>query len=153
MATKKNETNQSPNTLLKSMVIMLTLLTVVVGFLVYYLFTTESSGKNSQQSFGSLFQKSEEEKLFSLEEFSIMLSDGHYAKLSMSIGYEGKEEELKEIKPVLRDKIIFELMKLDETNLDVQHIEATKSILVKETNPVLKKGKIQHIYIDNLMVQ
>lgn len=151
--TSKEVSKQASNGLIKTMLFFLTLLTIVVGYLTYQVFTSDAMAKTSQQTMTSLFHSTEKEKLFALGEFTVKLSDGSYAQLSMSVGYIGDEKELPEIKPVVRDKVIFSLMKFDRTNLNVQHIEGTKGILIEQLNPLLKKSEIKHIYIDNLTLQ
>jgi flagellar basal body-associated protein FliL len=150
--TAKKETSSG---LIKFMFVLLTLLIVVVGYLTYSIFTSDAMAKNGGESIGSIFHKEEKAVLFPLDEFTVKLSDGSFAKLSMNLGFVGKEEKVKELKPILRDKIIFEMMKLSPDQLNVKHIEGTKGILIEKLNPIMEeeKAEVKNIYIDNLMVQ
>lgn len=159
MATKTSikkehtETPKESSKLLKILLFLLTALTIVVSYLVYQIFTSEAISQAHRQDILSIFHKKEKEKLFALDEFTIKLADGSYAQLSMNVGYVGDEEEIQQQKPILRDKIIFEMMKLSREQLQVQQIDKTKSLLIEKLKPILQKSEIQHIYIDNLVLQ
>lgn len=150
---KANDTKQNTSGLMKILIVLTSLLVVVVGYLVYSLMTSPQGFKNSEELLASIFKKEEVEQLHPLDEFTIKLADNKYAVISMSLGYVGKEEKIKPINAVIRDKVIFELMALDSKNLDASNIEITKKLLLKQLNEVAKDAKIRNIYIDNLVVQ
>ncbi|WP_180953886.1 flagellar basal body-associated FliL family protein [Bacillus sp. M6-12] len=156
MASKESkESKPASSGLVKFMFFLLTLLIIVVGYLFYQIFTSEAMGKNADNAISSIFHKEEKEILFPLDEFTVKLSDGSFAKLSVNLGFVGKEEKVKELKPILRDKIIFEMMKLKPDQMNVKHIEGTKGILIENLNPIMEKenAEVKSIYIDNLIVQ
>jgi flagellar basal body-associated protein FliL len=150
---ENTETPKESSKLLKIVLFILITLTIVVSCLAYQIFTSEAMSQANRQAILSIFHKKEKEKLFALDEFTIKLADGSYVQLSMNVGYVGDEEEIKQQKPVLRDKIIFEMMKLDSKHLHVQQIDKTKALLTEKLKPILHEAEIQNIYMDNLVLQ
>jgi flagellar basal body-associated protein FliL len=151
---KKKTTSEPSSRLMKVMYTLLICTALAFGYL-FYLILNDKGVESVNLS--TILSPPEEEQLFSLDDFMLQMADGKYVKLSISMGYvktaRKHEEELAEVKPILRDKVIFELMQLDSNHLGVQEIKKTKEILVEQLKPILKKSDIQSIYIDNLIVQ
>jgi flagellar FliL protein len=99
------------------------------------------------------------EVTYSLDEFLVNLSDEdgrRYLKVKVFIGYEENEElvvELETKKPIIRDLINTSLRAKKTTDFSATGVETIKAELIASINPVLTKGKISHIYFNDILVQ
>jgi flagellar FliL protein len=105
--------------------------------------------------------KSEEvtEITYSLDEFLVNLSDEdgrRYLKAKVFIGYEENEEltvELETKKTIIRDVVNTSLRAKKTTDFTGTGVDTIKKELIAIINPVLTKGKISHIYFNDILVQ
>ena len=98
------------------------------------------------------------EVTYSLDEFLVNLinDDGLlYLKTTVYIGYEENKdlaEELVTKKPIIRDAIIASLRAKKNTDFSATGVEGVKKELITKVNPILTKGKISHIYINDIVI-
>ena len=99
------------------------------------------------------------EVTYSLDEFLVNLADSgsqRYLKVLIYVGY-GKnsdlDAELKIQKPIIRDLVIKTLREKQTTDFNDIGVELIKKEIITRINPVLTKGKIDHIYFNDLLVQ
>jgi flagellar FliL protein len=96
---------------------------------------------------------------YSLDEFLVNLSDEdgrRYLKVKVFIGYEENEEFTKELetkKPIIRDVVNTSLRAKKTTDFSASGVDTIKNELIASINPVLTKGKISHIYFNDILVQ
>ena len=96
---------------------------------------------------------------YSLDEFLVNLTDTdakRYLKVLIYVGYGENEElatELETQKPVIRDLVIKTLRAKKTTDFNDNVVDVIKKELITSINPVLTKGKIDHIYFNDLLVQ
>jgi len=97
---------------------------------------------------------------YSLDECLINLADTdskRYLKVLVYVGYGANADlatELETQKPIIRDIVISTLR--EKTTADFNNdagVDAIKKQLIARINPVLTKGKIDHIYFNDLLVQ
>jgi flagellar FliL protein len=99
------------------------------------------------------------EVTYSLDEFLVNLSDEdgrRYLKVKVFIGYEENEEltaELETKKPIIRDLVNTSLRAKKTTDFSATGVDTIKNELIASINPVLTKGKISHIYFNDILVQ
>ena len=99
------------------------------------------------------------EVTYSLDEFLVNLMDEdgrRYLKAKVFIGYEDNKEltaELETKKPIIRDVVITCLRSKKTTDFSATGIDAIKNQLIASINPTLTKGKISHIYFNDILVQ
>ncbi|MBX4259198.1 flagellar basal body-associated FliL family protein [Clostridium estertheticum] len=99
------------------------------------------------------------EVTYSLDECLVNLTDSdakRYLKVLVYVGYGENEElstELKEQKPIIRDLVIKTLRSKKAADFDDSVVDNIKKELITKINPVLTKGKIDHIYFNDLLVQ
>ncbi|MBU3186035.1 flagellar basal body-associated FliL family protein [Clostridium estertheticum] len=99
------------------------------------------------------------EATYSLDECLVNLTDSdakRYLKVLVYVGYGENEElstELKEQKPIIRDLVIKTLRSKKAADFDDSVVDNIKKELITKINPVLTKGKIDHIYFNDLLVQ
>ncbi|MCB2308771.1 flagellar basal body-associated FliL family protein [Clostridium estertheticum] len=99
------------------------------------------------------------EVTYSLDECLVNLTDSdakRYLKVLVYVGYGENEElstELKEQKPVIRDSVIKILRSKKTTDFSDTGVDIIKKEIIAKINPVLTKGKIDHIYFNDLLVQ
>lgn len=99
------------------------------------------------------------EVTYSLDECLVNLTDSdakRYLKVLVYVGYGENEElstELKEQKPVIRDSVIKILRSKKTTDFSDTGIDIIKKEIIAKINPVLTKGKVDHIYFNDLLVQ
>lgn len=151
----KKETKNSYQTLI---VILFILIFLTIGA-IWYMFYQMNAGNagNGENPIANIFEREKEERLYPLEEFTLQLADGRYAKLAMSIGYmsssEKDEEEFKNGEPILRDVINVELMKMTSDKLEVKQLDSTKKVLIEQLKPLIAKSEVSNVYIEELVVQ
>lgn len=99
------------------------------------------------------------EVTYSLDEFLVNLADSgsqRYLKVLIYVGY-GKNTdlatELEIQKPVIRDLVIKTLREKKSTDFSDTGVDLIKKEILSRINPVLTKGKIDHIYFNDLLVQ
>ncbi|WCK57517.1 flagellar basal body-associated FliL family protein (plasmid) [Aneurinibacillus sp. Ricciae_BoGa-3] len=140
---------------MKSIIVILLIILVAAGVGVYALFTSSAHAAKGKSPFAGMFAKApEQDKLFPLSTFTIELADQSYASISMNIGYTGSADaELKNNTSIIRDKIISEVMKLQQADFTAKNLDSTKTRIIKAIKPLVKSGSINHIYMDNLAVQ
>ncbi|MBU3170176.1 flagellar basal body-associated FliL family protein [Clostridium estertheticum] len=96
---------------------------------------------------------------YSLDECLVNLTDSdakRYLKVLVYVGYGENEElstELKEQKPVIRDLVIKILRSKKTTDFSDAGVDLIKKEIIAKINPVLTKGKVDHIYFNDLLVQ
>jgi len=97
---------------------------------------------------------------YSLDEFLLNLLDGdskRYLKVIVFIGYEENKNltaELDTKKPIIRDAVIATLREKKTTDFNTTAgVNLIKNQLIARINPTLTKGKISHIYFNDLLVQ
>lgn len=99
------------------------------------------------------------EVTYSLDEFLVNLSDEdgrRYLKVKVFIGFEENEEltaELETKKPIIRDVLNTSLRAKKTTDFSATGVDTIKNELIASINPVLTKGKISHIYFNDILVQ
>ncbi|APC41139.1 flagellar basal body-associated FliL family protein [Clostridium estertheticum] len=99
------------------------------------------------------------EATYSLDECLVNLTDSdakRYLKVLVYVGYGENEElstELKEQKPVIRDLVIKILRSKKTTDFSDAGVDLIKKEIIAKINPVLTKGKVDHIYFNDLLVQ
>jgi len=100
------------------------------------------------------------ELTYSLDEFLLNLLDGdskRYLKVIVFIGYEENKNltaELDTKKPIIRDVVIATLREKKTTDFNTTAgVNLIKDQLIARINPTLTKGKISHIYFNDLLVQ
>ena len=141
---------------LKIVIIVLLVLVVVGGaaFGGMYL-----AGKKSTSAATTKEKAVEIEATYSLDEFLVNLMDEdgrRYLKAKVFIGYEENKEltaELETKKPIIRDVVITTLRSKKTTDFSATGIDAIKNQLISSINPTLTKGKISHIYFNDILVQ
>jgi flagellar FliL protein len=157
MSDKPQKDKSSKGNILKIIIIVLLALVVVGGaaFGGMYIASKKAPSVDAKSS------KTEEvnEVTYSLDEFLVNLSDEdgrRYLKVKVFIGYEENEElivELETKKPIIRDLINTSLRAKKTTDFGSAAIETIKAELIASINPVLTKGKISHIYFNDILVQ
>lgn len=99
------------------------------------------------------------EVTYSLGEFLINLLDGEgrrYLKVNVYIGYEDNKDltvELEANKPIIRDAVNTLIRSKKTTDFSDVGLDAIKKELIASINPILTKGKITHIYFNDILVQ
>lgn len=96
-----------------------------------------------------------------LDEFLVNLSDDggkKYLKVKMILGYNTKEKkkfpaELQAKKPILRDTIISALRNRKSTDITAKGIEDLKKEIMNRVNVNLEYGKINNVFITDIIVQ
>lgn len=98
------------------------------------------------------------EKTFDLGEFLINLSDEdgkRYLKVKMFLGYDEKKlaAELEEKKPILRDAVISVVRTKKAADITPKGVETIKMEIIQRINPLLEKGQLNNVYINDILVQ
>lgn len=98
------------------------------------------------------------EVTYSLDECTLNLTseDGFlYLKVLVFIGYEDNADlaaELETKKPIIRDTVIASLRAKKDTDFTTKGVELIKTELIARINPLLSKGKISHVYINDIVI-
>jgi len=118
------------------------------------------AGKNSASATAQSTKVQETTELtYPLDEFLVNLMDEdgrRYLKVKVVIGYEENKNltaELETKKPIIRDVINTTLRAKKTTDFSATGVDAIKEELIASVNPVLTKGKISHIYFNDILVQ
>jgi flagellar basal body-associated protein FliL len=99
------------------------------------------------------------EQTYPLDEIVTNLLDDSgkkYVKVNIYIGYEVNKKltaELDENKTIIRDAVITSIRAKKTTDFSVMGLDAIKEELIKSINPILTKGKITNIYLNDILVQ
>jgi len=98
------------------------------------------------------------ESTYSLDEFLVnLIDDGGllYLKTTVYLGYEENtklDAELVTEKPVIRDIVNTYLRSKKNSDFTSTGIVTIKNDLIARINPILTKGQILHIYINNIVI-
>lgn len=99
---------------------------------------------------------------YALDEFLVNLSDDggkRYLKIKLSLGYDTKkkknmDKEFADKTDLLRDKIISVLRSKKSTDIDTQAgIDNLKKEIIEKVNPIFESGKVNSVYINDILVQ
>ncbi|MBU3098630.1 MULTISPECIES: flagellar basal body-associated FliL family protein [Clostridium] len=99
------------------------------------------------------------EVTYSLDECLVNLTDSdakRYLKVLIYVGYGENTDldtEIKAQKPIIRDLVIKTLRSKKAADFDDAVVDNIKKELITKINPVLTKGKIDHVYFNDLLVQ
>ena len=143
--------------ILKIVIIVLLLLVVVGGaaFGGMYFASKNKTGATNQTT--KVVEVNE--VTYSLEDFLVNLLDEdsrRYLKVKVFIGYEENEDltaELQAKKPIIRDLVNTSFRSKKTTDFTATGVDSIKNELIASINPVLTKGKITHIYFNDILVQ
>ncbi|WP_298837159.1 flagellar basal body-associated FliL family protein [Clostridium sp.] len=98
------------------------------------------------------------ENTYSLDEFLVNLLDDNgllYLKVTVYLGYEENAKlaaELVTQKPIIRDIVNTYLRSKRSVDFASTGLVSIKSDLINRLNPILTKGKISHIYFNNIVI-
>ena len=140
----------------KIVIIVLLLLVVVGGATfagVYFIGQKNSNATAKPEKVVEVTELS-----YALDEFLVNLLDeeGRILKVNVFIGYEENEEltaELVTKKPIIRDVVNTSLRSKKSTDFGATGVDSLKNELIAIINPVLTKGKISHIYFNDIFIQ
>lgn len=118
--------------------------------------TQQQAGATGQQV--SFVQPVISAKTFGLDEFLINLADEdgkRYLKVKIFLGYDEKKlaTELEEKKPILRDAIISVIRTKKAADITPKGVETIKMEIIQRINPLLEKGQLNNVYINDILVQ
>ncbi|MGH4140929.1 flagellar basal body-associated FliL family protein [Clostridium sp.] len=140
------------------LIIILLLVLIVVGGAafggMYFL-----GKKNDSSSTTTAKVAVSNEVTYSLDEFLVNLTDEdgrRYLKVSVVLGYEDNADltaELETKKPIIRDAVIATLRAKTTADFSGAGVDGIKKELIAKVNPTLTKGKISHIYFNDILVQ
>lgn len=166
MGEKKKESKKGG--LNKIIIILLVLLIVLVLAFSGYIFIFGGGINlhqgNSANNTSSVTITSADENTYSLTEAVVNLADTdsqRYVKVKVSFGYDAKNSSLKSEledqnvnkEPILSDAVNGILRSKKASDFTGKGIQDIKQQILDAVNPVLKKGKISHVYFDELVVQ
>lgn len=155
----------------KIVIILVVLLIVLIGSFVGYIFLFggasklhQSSSNNTSNNTSAVTISSADENTYSLDEAIVNLSDTdsqRYVKVKVSLGYDAKNSGLKKEledetvvkKPILTDAVNGILRSKKASDFTGKGINDIKQQILDAVNPALKKGRISHVYFDELIVQ
>lgn len=106
----------------------------------------------------TLLQQVVSTKTFGLDEFLVNLADEdgkRYLKVKVFLGYDNKklDTELEEKKPILRDAIIGVIRTKKAADITPKGVESIKMEIIQRINPILEKGQLNNVYINDILVQ
>ncbi|MCB2288882.1 flagellar basal body-associated FliL family protein [Clostridium sp. CS001] len=99
------------------------------------------------------------EVTYSLDEFLVNLLDEdgrRYLKVKVFIGYEDNKDLTAEIelkKPIIRDVLNTSFRSKKTTDFGATGVDTMKEQLIVSINSALSKGKVSHIYFNDILVQ
>lgn len=155
----------------KIVIILVVLLIVLIGSFVGYIFLFggasklhQSSSTSTSNNTSAVTISSADENTYSLDEAIVNLSDTdsqRYVKVKVSLGYDAKNSGLKKEledetvvkKPILTDAVNGILRSKKASDFTGKGINDIKQQILDAVNPALKKGRISHVYFDELIVQ
>jgi flagellar FliL protein len=150
-----SEKSQKSNII--KIVILVVLLLVVVGGAtfagVYFIGQKNTSTTAKPEKVVEITELS-----YALDEFLVNLldEDGRILKVNVFISYEENKELAAEIvlkKHIIRDAVNTSLRSKRSTDFGATGVDSLKSELISIINPVLTKGKISHIYFNDIFIQ
>ena len=108
-----------------------------------------------------VLQKGEDEqktaasyKIMELEPIVINLSDGHYIRIAIALGYTGEESELKSKLPAVNDILITTVGAMSSKELiSPEGKELLKENLLLKINSVLSGVQVRNIFYREFIVQ
>lgn len=118
---------------------------------------TGATGQQTAQNV-TFLQQVVSAKTFGLDEFLVNLADEdgkRYLKVKVFLGYDNKklDAELEEKKPILRDAIIGVIRTKKAADITPKGVESIKMEIIQRINPLLEKGKLNNVYINDILVQ
>ena len=143
--------------ILKIVIIVLLLLVVVGGAAFGGMYFASKSKTTASEK--PVKAKEVIEVTYSLEDFLVNLLDEdskRYLKVKVFIGFEENEDlnvELEAKKPIIRDLVNATFRSKKTTDFTATGVDSIKNELIATINPVLTKGKITHIYFNDILVQ
>ncbi|MBN4049321.1 flagellar basal body-associated FliL family protein [Clostridium estertheticum] len=149
--------NAKKGNVLKIVIIVLLILVVVGGAAFGGMYFASKKSGTATANTAKVVETNE--VTYSLDEFllNLMDEDGkRYLKVKVFIGYEDNKAltaELEAKKPIIRDVVIATLRAKRTTDFSATGIDSIKNQLIASINPVLTKGKIAHIYFNDILVQ
>jgi len=140
----------------KIVIIVLLVIVIVGGGAFAYMYFLGNKNQAATTTTPKIVQTNE--VTYSLDECTINLTseDGFlYLKVLVYLGYEDNTDltaELETKKPIIRDTVIALLRSKKDTDFTAKGVELTKTELIARINPLLSKGKISHIYINDIVI-
>lgn len=166
MGDKKEKNNISSGASFKIILLVLLLLIVLgLGFDGYLILTKKASTTVNSNSALQVATKSTIEispYTYKLDEFLVNLSDEggkKYLKVKLSLGYDAKnkknmDKELADKTDNMRDSIITVLRSKKSTDIAVQTgIDDLKKEILTKINPFFENGKVNSVYINDILIQ
>lgn len=99
------------------------------------------------------------DKNLSLDEILVNLADEdgkRYLKVKIFVGYDKNsslETELTDKKALIRDAVISVLRSKKAAEITPKNMDNLKMELIQKINPLLKKGQINNVYFNDILVQ
>ncbi len=129
---------------------LLFLLTVIIfvggGGVIFYVL--QQGGENEQKKAAASF------KIMELEPVVINLSDGHYIRIAIALGYTGDESELKNKLPAINDILITTVGAMTSKELiSPEGKELLKENLLLKINSILSGAHVRNIFYREFIVQ
>lgn len=167
---KGNKTGGASKIIIILLVLLIVLLGAFGGYILFFGGASKlhqaSTSSNTNNTASPVTTTSADENTYSLDEAIVNLSDTdsqRYLKVKVSFGYDEKNSKLKaelesedvNKKPILSDAVnsVLRSKKASDFTGNEKSINDMKQQILDAVNPVLKKGKISHIYFDELVVQ
>jgi len=118
---------------------------------------TGAAGQQAAQNTNYL-QQVVSTKTFGLDEFLVNLADEdgkRYLKVKVFLGYDNKklDTELEEKKPILRDAIIGVIRTKKAADITTKGVDSIKMEIIQRINPILEKGQLNNVYINDILLQ
>jgi len=111
------------------------------------LFYVLQKGENEQKTAVSF-------KIMELEPIVINLSDGHYIRIAVALGYTGEESELKSKLPAINDILITTVGAMSSKELiSPEGKELLKENLLLKINSILSGVHVRNIFYREFIVQ
>ena len=129
----------------KVWILLLVVATVAGGGVLFYVI---QEGKKDEQKTAASF------KIMELEPVVINLSDGHYIRIAIALGYTGDESELKNKLPAINDVLITTVGAMSSKELiSPEGKELLKENLLLKINSVLSGVQVRNIFYREFIVQ
>ena len=129
----------------KVWILLLVVATVAGGGVLFYVI---QEGKKDEQKTAASF------KIMELEPVVINLSDGHYIRIAIALGYTGEESELKNKLPAVNDVLITTVGAMSSKELiSPEGKELLKENLLLKINSVLSGVQVRNIFYREFIVQ
>ena len=131
---------------MKKVLILLLVVAMVAGG--GGLFYVVQKGKKNEQKTATSFE------IMELEPVVINLSDGHYIRIAIALGYTGDESELKNKLPAINDVLITTVGAMSSKELiSPEGKELLKENLLLKINSVLSGVQVRNIFYREFIVQ